>query len=140
MKQWIVPLLFLAALGGYGAFHLFPGATAKAPHTVTCTDPVGEGCRFALAGQAVAVRFLSPPQALAPFVLRVSAPGASAIQANFAMASMDMGLNQYRLLPAGTGIWEAKVILPVCVTGRSDWVLTLTLDGAAVQIPFIAGK
>lgn len=39
------------------------------------------------------------------------------------MQGMDMGLNRYRLQETGAdGQWRADVILPICVSGRTDWI------------------
>ncbi|HYG14046.1 MAG TPA: hypothetical protein VD885_07875, partial [Methylophilaceae bacterium] len=53
--------------------------------------------------------------------------------ASFAMQGMEMGLNRYRLLRQPDGKWAAEVTLPVCVQGRSDWLMELEViepDGA----------
>ena len=44
------------------------------------------------------------------------------ISVEFQMRAMDMGLNRYRLERAADGAWNGQAILPVCTTGRSDWV------------------
>lgn len=44
------------------------------------------------------------------------------ITVEFQMRDMDMGLNRYRLEPAADGAWQGRAILPVCTTGRSDWI------------------
>ena len=71
-----------------------------------------------------------------PFQLQVRAVHAKAVHARFMMRDMEMGLNRYRLLPDGTGTWTGKIILPVCVHGRSDWWLVLEVDGVHYQVPF----
>ncbi len=52
------------------------------------------------------------------------------------MVGMDMGFNRYDLRPTADGAWAAKVTLPVCVSGRRDWILYLDLDGSRYAIPF----
>lgn len=44
------------------------------------------------------------------------------ISVEFQMRGMDMGLNRYRLEPAADGAWQGRAMLPVCTTGRSDWI------------------
>lgn len=56
------------------------------------------------------------------------------------MVDMDMGVNRYRLEPAGAGVWQANVVLPVCVAGRSNWIMTLEVDDVKVRVPFTAEK
>lgn len=117
-------------------------AKAKRPTqvvTASCPD-LTRGCRLELAGRSIAVSISPVPVALTPFTLTVKAPAARKVIAEFAMVGMDMGLNRYGLQPAGDGSWQAKVTLPVCVAGGSDWVMLLELDGAKVQVPFAAKK
>lgn len=75
--------------------------------------------------------------------LRVArgALGADArIVVEFQMRDMDMGLNRYRLEPAAAGAWRGRAMLPVCTSGRSDWLATLDIhDGDrhwTAQLPF----
>lgn len=105
------------------------------PQTVSCPD-LTKLCRFEVAGNPAELRFAAPPSGLHPFTLLLHAPAAHAVYASFTMRGMDMGFNRYRLLSGGAGNWQAQVLLPVCVTGRRDWVLTLTLDDISVEIPF----
>lgn len=107
----------------------------NAPQTLSCPD-LTKLCRFEVVGKPVELRFSAPPSGLHPFTLQLYAPAARAVYASFIMRGMDMGFNRYRLLSGGAGNWQAQVLLPVCVTGRRDWVLTLTIDGASVEIPF----
>lgn len=44
------------------------------------------------------------------------------ISVEFQMRGMDMGLNRYRLERAADGGWRGRAILPVCTSGRSDWL------------------
>ncbi|BBP05866.1 hypothetical protein TPL01_07740 [Sulfuriferula plumbiphila] len=107
----------------------------NAPQTVSCPDPA-KLCRFEVAGRPVELRFSAPPSGLHPFTLLLHAPAAREVYASFIMRGMDMGFNRYHLLSSGAGNWQAQVLLPVCITGRRDWVLTLTVDGTSVEIPF----
>ena len=104
-----------------------------------CADLI-HGCWIVLSKKPVEVKFSALPSALKPFDLTVQADGVKQVYASFVMVGMEMGLNRYRLVAADNKVWRAKVILPVCVAGRRDWVLTLVLDDNAVQIPFSAGK
>jgi hypothetical protein len=95
----------------------------------------------ATGGVAAEIRFASSPGALKPFVLEVAAPEAKAVAATFAMVGMDMGENRYQLVRTDAGPWRASVILPVCVAGRADWLMTLEVDNRRVAVPFVmAGR
>ncbi len=102
---------------------------------ITCATPL-QGCEFQLDKQPVRVEFVEPPSGLHPFTLRVITPKAREIRAHFTMQEMEMGYNQYRLVAQSPQHWQARVVLPVCVTGRHDWILTLNIDGKQVDIPF----
>lgn len=139
MKKAVATGLLLVLLAVpllYEAFHQTPKPQSV---TLRCDDLV-QGCRAQLASGPVEVKFSEAPVALKPFHLLVSAPQASRVYASFDMVGMDMGFNRYEFAPDGNGLWRARVILPMCVTGRRDWVMTLTVDRDSIRIPFSAGR
>ncbi|MHB1677601.1 MAG: hypothetical protein ACYCSS_08725 [Sulfuriferula sp.] len=111
--------------------------TAQKPRTVNCADTL-HTCRFTMDRQSVQVNFLEPPTGLHPFTLQVEIPSAHRIFASFTMPEMDMGNNRYRLLQKNAQLWQAQVILPVCMSGGHNWLLTLNIDGKTITIPFSA--
>ena len=47
------------------------------------------------------------------------------IQVDFKMKSMDMGVNRFFFKKnevESAHVWNAKVLLPICITGRADWI------------------
>jgi hypothetical protein len=102
---------------------------------VPCADPLA-GCAFSHRGAPASVRFSMLPAPLEAFELTVTTAGATRISAEFQMVGMDMGFNRYDLRQAGSTAFAAKVTLPVCVSGRRDWVLRLDVDGSLYAIPF----
>lgn len=82
------------------------------------------------------VRVDQKPSGLHPFLLTVRAPNAAQVQAEFAMQGMEMGLNRYRLEHQANGEWQGRVTLPVCVSGRRDWLLVLEVDGERRALAF----
>ncbi len=139
MKKIVAMALLLMIFAAPLLYRVLHEPPAQHVRAVGCGDLV-RGCRIELASQPVEVRFSEPPSALKAFELLVTAPRATQVHASFAMVGMDMGLNRYDFVPAGNGLWRARVVLPMCVTGRRDWVMTLTLDQDSVQIPFSAGR
>lgn len=111
------------------------GRSAPNVNVVNCPDPVA-GCRFELGGEAVALWFSASPRPMQPFATAVEAPRAVAVGAEFSMPGMDMLPNRYWLARTPDGHWGARVVLPVCVSGRTDWRLTLTVDGRRASVPF----
>jgi len=112
-----------------------PGKVA----TVSC-PALPATCRMEVGRHPVELSFSPAPVLLKPFTLNVKAPATRTVFAEFAMVGMDMGGNRYRLEPAGAGAWRANVTLPVCVAGRSNWIMTLEVDGVKVRVPFTAEK
>lgn len=131
--------LFACLLGGVAVLAWW-GLRVRAPQAVVavpCADIVA-GCSVVDAGLQVA--FDQRPQPLRPFLLSVRQPGARELHASFSMRGMEMGFNRYRLLPQAAGAWQAQVMLPACVQGRSDWELLLEIDGVRYALPFSAGE
>ena len=129
----------IALLVSAELYNVFKAPPETETPVAKCADLI-HGCRIVLSKKPVDVKFSALPSALQSFDLTVRADGVKQVYASFVMVGMEMGLNRYRLVAADNSVWRAKVILPVCVAGRRDWVLTLVLDNNAVQIPFSAGK
>lgn len=133
MKRVLAPILLVAALVAIAV----AGWWLKRPPealAVPCADPLA-GCAFSHRGAPAHVQFSTQPAPMEAFELRVTAPSAGRVSAEFQMVGMDMGFNRYDLRPAA-GAFASKVTLPVCVSGRRDWVLTLDVDGARYALPF----
>jgi hypothetical protein len=111
------------------------GCSRELPPPVACSD-LAQGCRVANAQGALEVRTDASPSALHPFMLTVNAPGARQVHAEFVMQGMQMGLNRYRLGRLASGEWRARVTLPVCISGRRDWLLILDVDDERYALAF----
>jgi hypothetical protein len=98
-------------------------------------DPVS-GCRAVVAKHELMVRFSGPASALTPFEVRLDGGGVTHAEVAFVMPGMDMGLNRYQLLPVSTTRHVARVVLPVCSSGRHDWVadFLVTVDGKTYRL------
>lgn len=73
------------------------------------------------------VRLGPPVRPMEPFEIRLrglrdTLAADAQVSMEFQMRGMDMGLNRYRLERAADGAWQGRAILPVCTTGRSDWL------------------
>jgi hypothetical protein len=134
MKRVLVPLLVVAALVAVAVAGYWLKRPAEAI-AVQCTNPLA-GCDFIHRGAPASVRFLNQPVALEAFDLRVTAANARKISAQFQMVSMDMGFNRYDLRPGKPGEFTARITLPICVSGRRDWMLYLDIDGMRYALPF----
>lgn len=130
----LAPWAVLPALAGIVYVqHQQRADTAAAPRLV-CADPAA-GCATVLGGRAVTIGLDARRRVMQPFDLWVRAAGAQRVRASFTMADMDMGLNQYTLQADKAGVFRARVILPVCVTGRTDWLLTVEVDEHRTVLP-----
>lgn len=109
----------------------------SADQVTTCQ--LERGCSVDLDGQIIYVRSDVAPQAARPFALQVEAAQAREIRAQFEMRGMSMATPSYTLQRMGVR-FEANVILPVCVSGRSDWILKLAVDGKPAKLGFSASS
>jgi len=128
-----LPLLII----GLAAVVLWHGSddTPAAAVTLPCAD-LAKGCGTRLQGRMVSLGLSGPVQPLKPFQVWVKAPGARTVQASFTMQGMDMGFNLYTLRADKDGIFRAGVTLPICVSGRRDWIMAVAIDGSVIDVPF----
>ena len=133
LRYALIGILISSIVGG-GIYRIWHRSSEKI-RPVSCQSPL-QICQFIIKGQPVQIQFGQPPSGLRPFLLTVMTAKAHRVYVTFTMRDMDMGYNRYRLTRTNAGIWQAKVILPVCVTGRHDWLVTINIDGNLISIPF----
>ncbi len=104
-------------------------------------------CRVENGGLSVEVRMGPDIHALQPFLVQLDSGNdldIAEILVAFSMRGMDMGWNRYRLETDGAGGWQAQVTLPICVSGRSDWLADFEISAAGQRlqfsVPFILQK
>lgn len=156
--RWMVAGFLVVALIGYlagrnpadlgqGAVP-FSGEVVNLESEAGC-DPVGGQCSAAGPGGGMTVRFSDEVVPLKPFEVEVRPaagaeiePGRAMIE--FDMVGMDMGVNRFRLERRADGSWGSQVIIPVCTTGRTDWVAKVSLTGRetmwVAEFPFEAAS
>ncbi|MEW6677388.1 MAG: hypothetical protein AB1421_05660 [Pseudomonadota bacterium] len=130
-----IPLVLILLVGGVVWWKPWVPAPVTAV-SLPCPDLVA-GCSTRLGGETVRVRVEGGIKPLEPFQVWVEAAGVRKVEASFTMEGMDMGFNLYTLRAAGEGVFQARVTLPVCVTGRRDWIMNLDLDGSVLAVPFV---
>lgn len=101
-----------------------------------CPD-LTAGCSTRIDGRTVSVGVEGELRVLQPFQVWVRVGDARRVQARFTMEGMDMGFNLYTLHADEEGVFRGRVTLPVCVSGRRDWVMTLDIDGRQLAVPFV---
>jgi hypothetical protein len=140
MRKITFSLVLLLALG-VGAKLYWAQASARPIIILSCED-ISQTCE----NELFTVHFSETPQVFKPFQLNVQMKRAEPVKSvyvDFAMQSMEMGLNRYRLIQAhSSGDWHADVTLPMCVQGRSDWNMLIEIEAGNTvkrfQLPFSA--
>jgi hypothetical protein len=70
---------------------------------------------------------IRPLQAF-PVTVHLAGLDPDIVTVDFSMPSMNMGWNRYRLSRQSGGVWSGEVILPVCSSGRRDWVAQVEVE------------
>jgi len=115
---------------------------------VAATDcDVLTGCRVGDVDAFIDVLFAIKPRALQPFPVVIQTQGmqdVKAVTVSFSMRDMTMGLNRYALTHAAEGAWQGEVTLPICVSGRTDWIAEFDIQlpdrHLVFTVPFVLGK
>ena len=136
LPRWLAPVLVILSIAGVIAISRFAEKEAITAVAVACAD-VQTGCKATLNGRAVEFGVAGELKVLSPFEVWLKAPDARSVEASFTMAGMNMGFNLYTLRPDAAGVYRARITLPVCVSGRRDWAMTLIIDGRALTVPFV---
>ncbi|HJV06304.1 MAG TPA: hypothetical protein VJ642_03165 [Chromobacteriaceae bacterium] len=106
--------------------------TPATPVELACHN-LGAPCALPDGGQLV---FVTPPSNGRPFVMRITGVADKEPTVEFAMVDMDMGFNRYRFVADGAA-WQARVTLPVCVTGSRRWLATFHIGEHIYRLPFV---
>lgn len=136
LPRWLAPTLVIVLIASVVGIGRFVQPTEAPAVPVACANPQA-GCGATLDGRAVEVGMTGVLKVLSPIQIWARAPGARSVEASFTMEGMDMGFNLYTLRPDAQGVFRANVTLPVCVTGRRDWLMTIRIDGRALVVPFV---
>jgi len=133
LARWVVPLaifIFVVSLV------VIRQPDEVGPVSVLSCADLAQGCRARLDEVDIALGVEGEIKVLQPFGVWLRHPGANSVQASFSMVGMDMGFNRYTLKRGDDGVFRGRVTLPVCVAGRGDWVMTLTIDHQTLTVPF----
>jgi hypothetical protein len=116
---------------------------------LTLSQPcdIRQGCRAENESLTAIVTFEDEPRALQAFPIRIQLRGerrVDAVTAAFSMQGMNMGPNRYRFIADSSDGWRADITLPICASGRTDWLaqFELAVAGQRVQfeVPFVLHK
>jgi len=98
---------------------------------VSCSS-LQQGCALP---DGSTLRFDRVPRHSQPFLITLDKAESDAPSAEFSMEKMDMGFNRYRFVAVGQQ-WQAKVTLPVCISGSGDWLMDLHHGDQQYRIRF----
>jgi len=133
----------LAAILAAGCDDKPPTALPVSVLDVPAGCDLAQGCRATGERISLQVQFDAPAVALQPFPISLHI-SSDTVMLTFSMRGMDMGLNRYRLSGNARSGWKGNVTLPICVSGRSDWIALFELTTATrkyqVQMPFVLQK
>ena len=108
---------------------------------------VRQGCEAQGDGMVVKVVMGPELKPLKPFALTLQVTGSDPVRditVHLFMKDMDMGLNRYRLQPLEAKRWTADITLPVCTSGRGDWLADIEIRGTKARyrmaVPFVTGN
>jgi len=140
----VATLIAIAVLGQRFSPLLLPKADVTGVMEAGC-DLQQRACSAALPEGGMVQLSITPRPIPVLQALRVDV-GTSGIEArkveiDFAGASMNMGYNRTPLAAAGAGRYSGDSSLPVCVSGRMNWVATLMIetDRQRIAVPFRFG-
>ncbi len=110
-------------------------------------DATGQGCTAQSGAMQWIVRVGPDAAALKSFPVSLRIIGSDetleTARVKFVMSGMSMGLNEYRLISADNNAWEADVTLPICTSGRSDWLAEFSVASKrkrwTLVVPFALG-
>lgn len=134
-QQWLfvaIALICFALLKAGLIYWYLQQKDKPAPRVEVSCSNLQQGCALPDGSR---LRFDRVPHHSEPFLITLDQAGNSAPSAEFSMADMDMGFNRYRFVANGPQ-WQARVTLPVCVSGSGDWLLDLQHDGQTYRVRF----
>ncbi len=134
----VIWLFLLIAIAYVLSFDNSSEPTPEPKHTFNVVSLVGDpDCNAALRRcnamsdkVLIGLQAKAPVRALRPFDVTINLTGLASeridqVRAEFTMKGMQMGQSRYAFRRIGNGLWSAAVTLPVCTSGRSDWVATV---------------
>ena len=132
-QRWVGALVLLVAVAvlfGIQIYRPAPDAGLETAEVLTVAadcDVAQTACTARGEGLAVELTLGPDAQPMEAFKIRLRTtedqlPASAVVELEFRMQAMDMGMNRYRLLRNDQGAWTGEATLPVCSSGRSDWL------------------
>lgn len=138
----LLTLIAIAVVGYRYSPLLLPKADLTAKPAAGC-NLNRETCSVKLAdGRSIDVSITPHPiPVVKPLLVSVAIHGFSAqkVEIDFAGATMNMGYNRQALKAEAGDRFSGEAMLPVCVTGRMEWLATLLVEtgNQRISVPFL---
>lgn len=137
-KKLLTDLIVLLAIGilGVAGYKLAPLLSPKTDLTLPRPDCDlnNSACSITLPdGTPFVIDILPRPiPALKPLQIEVltDSERVKSVEVDFAGIDMKMGFNRPRLKPASAGHFVGQATLPVCITGKMGWDVTVLIETA----------
>ena len=123
---FILLLLIMILVGNY---YLKPVAEEPAVFISDC-DLTKNKCKVSLTESELEIMILGELKALQAFTIRIIDNNDWLEQASvdLKMKAMDMGKNRFAFVKSGNHGWKSEVVIPVCTTGRRDWLFEFEFE------------
>ena len=126
------------------AQYLFPSTNKNSDNVVRLVNDsdcnlLQSECLFIYGNRELRLNLSGTVRTMRPFKLSAQVQNfnsnITAISASFIMKSMEMGFNKFKLTRkefsnpnSETEMWLASILLPVCVSKRSDWEMRVRVE------------
>jgi hypothetical protein len=139
-RLWWLPLLLVAMwLAWWAGQLLHPPADHRLAVDPGC-DVGRTACRLPLPQGGYVGLSLAPlpPRAMQPMQVSVELDGpAKAVWVDFVGLNMDMGVNRAELVAVRQGLWQGRVVLPICSASQMLWEARVSVArGQRIEAPF----
>ncbi len=110
------------------------------PIQITTCPNNGTWCKSTHNNQQIEILFPKTIPYLKPFEVKVKLNKNNQTkikprQIQFSMQGMQMGMNRFNFKRSRTKqYWVSQVVLPVCVTGRKDWLVQISTDNSKFNL------
>lgn len=141
MKKALLLLVLMLATMGVAYYFIPDNELEQKPRQALSLmdsncDPAKSICVVADQDHAITLYFPEQVHYLSPFSMQVTTKGfrntaIEAVNVEYTMVGMDMGLNRFTLASMvdekGNLFYKGEGILPVCVSGRVDWLAKVNI-------------
>jgi len=102
----------------------------------TDCDLLKSRCEYVIDNKTVMLEFSGSVQTMKRFTLIAQLKNfrsnVNEVSVKFSMKSMNMGQNNFQLLPANYNVqnsdrWKTSLLLPICTSKRTDWEMTVSV-------------